>query len=75
LQDAAAAIQNMMLFLHSKGIGSVWVGAFDEEKAAEALGLPKHARPVAMIPIGYPAEKGVKRKRLLQSQIVHMEKW
>jgi nitroreductase len=75
LQDAAAAIQNMMLFLHSKGIGSVWVGAFDEGKAAEALGLPKHARPVAMIPIGYPAEKGVKRKRLLQSQIVHMEKW
>jgi nitroreductase len=75
IQDAAAAIQNMLLFLHSKGIGSVWVGAFDERKAAEALVLPEHARPVAIIPIGYPAEIGVKRKRLLQSQIVHMEKW
>ncbi|MBU0685228.1 MAG: nitroreductase family protein [Thermoplasmatota archaeon] len=75
IQDAAAAVQNMMLFLHSKGIGSVWVGAFDEEKAAEALGLPEHARPVAIVPIGYPAETGVRRRRLLQSQIVHMEKW
>ena len=75
IQDAAAAIQNMMLFLHSKGIGSVWVGAFDERKAAEALGLPEHARPVAIVPIGYPAERGVRRRRLSQSQIVHMERW
>lgn len=75
IQDAAAAIQNMMLFLHSKGIGSVWVGAFDEKKASEALGLPKLARPVAIVPIGYQAERGVRRRRLPQSQIVHMEKW
>lgn len=75
LQDAAAAIQNMMLYLHSKGIGSVWVGAFDERKAADSLGLPEHARPVAIVPIGYPAETGVRRKRLQQSQIVHKEKW
>jgi nitroreductase len=75
LQDTAAAIQNMLLFLHSKGIGSVWVGAFDEGKAVEALGLPEHARPVAIVPIGYPAERGVRRRRLSQSRIVHMEKW
>lgn len=75
LQDSAAAIQNMMLFLHSKGLGTVWVGAFDERRAAEALGLPEFARPVAIVPIGYPLESGVRRKRLSQSQIVHMEKW
>ena len=75
LQDAAAAIQNMMLFVHSRGLGSVWVGAFDEEKASDALGPPEHIRPVAMLPIGRPAEKGVRRKRLQLSEMTHRERW
>jgi nitroreductase len=75
LQDVAAAIQNMMLYLHSKGLGSVWVGAFDEKKAAEALATPAHIRPVAMLPIGHPAEKGVKRRRLAISEQAHRERW
>lgn len=75
LQDVAAAIQNMTLYLHGKGLGSVWVGAFDEKRAAEVLGTPAHIRPVAMLPIGYPAEKGVKRRRLAPSEQVHRERW
>jgi nitroreductase len=75
LQDAAAAIENLILYLFSKGIGSVWVGAFDEKRASAALGLPTHARPVAIVPIGYPAEKGVSRKRLPLETVVHVEKW
>ena len=75
LQDVAAGIENMMLYLFSKGIGSVWVGAFDERKASAALSLPSHARPVAIVPIGYPAEQGVRRRRLPNETFVHMEKW
>jgi len=75
LQDVAAAVENMMLFIHSKGLGSVWVGAFDEGKAAKALGLPEHARPVAMVPIGHPAGEGVRRKHAPMGQLVHRERW
>ena len=75
IQDAAAAVENMLLYLHSKGLGTVWVGAFDEAKAAEALSLPERVRPVAIIPIGHPAEPGVRRKRLPLSQLLHREKW
>ena len=75
LQDVAAGIENMMLYLHSKGLGTVWVGAFDESKVSDALGLPKSARPVAMIPIGYPAGKGVRRTRLPPEMFIHNEKW
>jgi nitroreductase len=53
----------------------VWVGAFDEKKASAALNLPDHVRPVAMVPLGYPAGKGVRRKRLPLDQLVHREKW
>lgn len=75
LQDVAAAVENMLLYLHSKGFGAVWVGAFDERKVSDVLDLPDHARPVAMVPIGRPAERAVRRRRLPQDQIVHREKW
>ena len=75
LQDVAASVQNFALFLHSKGLGSVWVGAFDEAKAAAALGTPPHVRPVAIVPVGYPAEKGVSRKRLPSKDLVHRDRW
>ncbi|MBT3181496.1 MAG: nitroreductase family protein [Deltaproteobacteria bacterium] len=56
LQETAAAIQNMLLVVTSLGLGACWVGAFDEGCAAEILDLPKNFRPIAMIPIGEPAE-------------------
>lgn len=56
IQDAAAATQNMMLAAHAHGMGSCWVGAFDEDALAEALQMPAHLRPVAIVPLGYPAE-------------------
>lgn len=74
LQDVAASIQNMMLYLHSVGLGSVWVGAFDEARASAALDLPPHLRPVAIVPIGYPADQGVRRRRLIPEDFVHWEK-
>jgi nitroreductase len=75
LQDVAAAVQNAMLYLHSKGLGSVWVGAFDEESVRGVLDIPSEARPVAILPIGRPSEKGVRRRRLAQERLTHMEKW
>lgn len=57
LQNTAAAIQNMLLMIHSMGLGACWVGAFYEQSASGALNLKEHIRPVAIVPIGYTAEK------------------
>lgn len=54
LQDTAVAIENMLLATTALGLGSCWVGAFNEAVAAEILKLPKNMRPVAMLPIGVP---------------------
>jgi len=75
IQDVAASIENVMLYLTSKGFGSVWVGAFDERRAAKALSLPPNVRPVAIVPIGRAAEPGVRRKRLPQETLVHRDRW
>lgn len=57
LQDTAAAIENMLLSVTALGLGCCWIGAFNEDAAAKILGLPKGLRPVAMLPIGVPAER------------------
>lgn len=55
IQDVSASIMNMMLVAHELGLGSCWVGAFDEFDVIEILNLPANLRPVAIVPIGYPA--------------------
>ena len=55
LQDTSAAIQNILLAATDLGLGTCWCGGFDEKVVAEALDLPRHLRPVAMIPVGHPA--------------------
>ncbi len=54
LQDATIACTYAMLAAAGLGLGSVWVGAFDEEAVWRAIGSPEGHRPVAVLPIGYP---------------------
>lgn len=56
VQSCAAAIQNMSLAAHSLGLGSVWIGAFDEEKTIHVFGIPPDYRPQAIVLMGYPDE-------------------
>lgn len=56
LQDTAAAVENILLAATALGLGACWVGAFDEAAAARAVAPPAHLRPVALVPLGVPAE-------------------
>jgi nitroreductase len=55
--DVAAGVQNMTLLAYSEGLGTCWVGAFDEGQVSRVLNLPSELRPVIIVPVGYPAEK------------------
>jgi nitroreductase len=57
LQDTAAATEHILLAAVALGLGSCWVGAFDEDYAARVLDLPRQHRPVAILPIGKPARQ------------------
>lgn len=70
IQDASASIMNMMLVAHELGLGTVWVGAFDEWPVFEVLNLPKNLRPVAIIPVGYPAKIPSAPRRMLKNEAV-----
>ena len=70
IQDAAASLMNMMLVAHDRGLGTVWIGSFDEAAVAKVLDLPGHLRPVALVPVGYPALVPAPPQRAPLEQVV-----
>ncbi|WP_424357443.1 nitroreductase family protein [Methanocella sp. MCL-LM] len=74
LQDTAASVMNMMLQAVDLGLGTCWVGAFEENRVSEILKLPQGIRPVAIIPVGVPDEVPDMPERL-GAEIVHYDRW
>ncbi len=56
VQNCAAAIENMLLEITQLGLGSCWVGAFEEQALKRILNIPDFVSVQAILPIGYPAE-------------------
>jgi len=75
IQDTAAATQNMLLAAYSLGYGTCWVGAFDDDAVAEVIRVPPGVRPVAIIPLGRPAERPSPPSRRPLGEIVHENKF
>ncbi|RMF85590.1 MAG: nitroreductase family protein [Nitrospirae bacterium] len=74
LQDTAAATQNLLLAAAAEGLGTCWVGAFDEAAVARLLSLPAGWRPVALVPVGRPDEgPGPRRRRPLETIVTWIE--
>lgn len=57
VQDATIATSYAQLAATALGLSSTWVGAFDEEAVAETVGAPRTERPIAVLPVGYAAER------------------
>lgn len=74
-QNCAAAIQNMLLEAHSLGLGTRWIGAFEEEMVKRVLGIPEEIRPQAIIALGYPKEIPQKPPKLPLESLVYFNAW
>jgi F420 biosynthesis protein FbiB-like protein len=59
VQSFGAALQNMLLVAHARGLGACWFSApcFCKETVRKVLKMPKDVEPQALIALGYPAEK------------------
>jgi 5,6-dimethylbenzimidazole synthase len=53
LASVSCAIQNIWLAARAEGIGMGWVSLFDPEKLATLLKMPKGAKPIAILCLGY----------------------
>ena len=55
--DVAIAMQNMVLAATGEGLGTCWVGSFNEREVKELLKIPENYRVIALLAVGYPREK------------------
>ena len=72
-QDAALAAAHAQLAAHALGLGTVWVGAFDDEAVSAAVGAPPALRPSSLLVIGHPAEAPGPTPRRAMGDLVRWE--
>ncbi len=74
IQDATIACAHAHLRAADLGLGSVWIGAFDDDAVAQAVKAPDDLIPVAILPVGYPAESPPPAPRRGVKDLVSYEK-
>jgi nitroreductase len=78
VQDCSAAIQNILIAARALGLGAVWCGIYPrEERVAgfrKLLSLPPEVIPLALVPVGWPAEEKPPAGRFDERR-VHYGRW
>ena len=72
--DTTIALDHLILAAANLGLGTCWIGAFDAEAAREVLGLSREEEPLALTPLGYPADEWKPKRRKLLSELVRYSK-
>ncbi|VVB85361.1 Coenzyme F420:L-glutamate ligase [uncultured archaeon] len=73
--DTAIAVDHMTLQAVEDGLGTCWIGAFDEKKVREILNIPDNVRVVQLLVLGYPSSVPSPTSRKSLDEIVMREKW
>ena len=73
--DCSIALSFMMLAAAAEGLGTCWIGGFEQPPLKEALGIPEEYDVVALTPLGYPAEEGRPRDRKPLTEMVSENGW
>ncbi|MEO0109074.1 MAG: nitroreductase family protein [candidate division WOR-3 bacterium] len=73
--DLAIAIEHIVLAATAEGLGTCWIGSFQEAEVRRLLAIPEEVRIVALTPLGFPARVTPPRPRKALSEIVAPERW
>lgn len=75
LVDSAIAMEHLVLAAANEGLGTCWVGQFEENRIKEILHIPQELKVVALTPVGFPGSTGdAEHKRTLQD-VGYAETW
>ena len=56
LVDVSIAMTHLILAARAEGLGTCWIGAFDNECLKKLLKIPEDVNVVAITPLGYPKD-------------------
>ena len=85
LVDVAISMEHLVLAATDLGLGTCWIGGFNEAKVKKILNIPEKIKVVALTPIGYPTKENIRNKvamkligsnkRKKMEKIIHYEAW
>lgn len=73
--DVSIALSFVMLKAYEEGLGTCWLGNFNQEKVKAVLNIPDDVAVVAVTPLGYPAESPAPRPRRAFDEVVSFDKY
>lgn len=73
--DVAIAMEHLCLAAHALGLGTCWMGWYDEALLKERFEIPEAMKIVGITPLGYPDQEPKPRPRKELSDIVFFNSW
>jgi nitroreductase len=69
--DIGIAMEHLVLAATEEGLGTCWIGAFNENDVRKILNVPSNLRVVALTPLGFPDEApGPKPRKELKDIVI-----
>ena len=68
--NVSIAVDHLMLAATAEGLGTCWIGAFEQEPVKEILGVPEIYRVEVLMPVGYPADEPGQKERKSLDELV-----
>lgn len=77
-EDCSAATENLLLAATALDLGAVWLSCYPTERIVDRirtyLGIPANVTPLAIVPVGYPAETPEPKDKWNPDNI-HYDRW
>jgi len=74
--DATILIDHIALVASAEGLGSCWIGSFDQEACRKLLRIPDGWEVVELLPLGYPSDPSeVSKKRKSVEDVLDWDYW
>jgi nitroreductase len=68
--DVTIALEHLILQAQEEGLGTCWIGSFEEEEVKSLLDVPEHVKVLALTPLGYPGDMPESRGRKSLEKII-----
>ncbi len=73
--DVAIALEHLILQATEEGLGTCWIGAFDEKEVKSILDIPENVKVLALTPLGYAKEEPSFRGRKRLDEILSFDRY
>ncbi len=73
--DVAIALEHLILQAQEEGLGTCWIGSFEEQEVKSILKIPEEVKVLALTPLGFPAERPASRGRKSLDEIVSYDRY